>query len=158
MTASSGGKPCPERTSTGRRPTQGCTVRHSRAGPNRSPGARTAYRMTTQPNVVRKTQTSLGQPGSRGMPHCRDHQECRTPGLLAAPLNSAGATMRGGADLRHAVMYIVARFVGGRIQHSPADRATSAHAHLLGHQRHRPEGRGLQRGTELLASGTLRMK
>ena len=108
-----GGKPFPERTSTGRRPTQGCTVRHSLAGPSRSPGARTAYRMTTQPNVVRKTQTSLGQPGSRGMPHCRNHQECRTPGLLAAPLNSAGATMRGVVDLRHADMYIAAGFVGG---------------------------------------------
>ena len=108
MTASSGGKPCPEGTSTGRRPTRGYTVRHSLAGPSRSPGARTAYRMITQPNVVLKTQTSRGQPGSR---HGRDHREYRTPGLLAAPWNSAGATTRGIADMLHAVMGIAAELL-----------------------------------------------
>ena len=150
MTASSGRKPCPEGTSTSQRPTRGYTVRRSPAGPSRSPGARTAYRMTTQPNVVLKTQTSRGQPGSRGMPNGRDHREYRTPSLLAAPWNSAGTTTRGVADWQHAVMGIAAGCVGGRIRQSPVDRVTSAHAHLFEHQHHRPEGRGLQQGTELL--------
>ena len=149
MTISSGGKPFPERTSTGRRLTQDCTVRHSLAGPSLSPSAYTACRMTTQPNVVLKTHTSFGQPGSRGMTHGRDYLECRTPGLLATPMNFAGDTIRVVADLLHAIVCIAAGFVGGRIHHSPATRVTSAHAHLLGHQRYRPEGHGLQQGTEL---------
>ena len=150
MTTSSGGKLSPEGTSTGRRLTRGYAVRHSLAGPSRSSSAHTAYRMTTQPNVVLKTQTSRGQPGSRGMPHGRDHREYRMPGLLATPLNSASATTRGVADLLHAVMCIAAGFVGGRIWQSPVDRVTSTHAYLFGHQYHRPEGRGLQQGSELL--------
>ena len=89
------------------------------------------------------------QPWTAWVSHGRDHQEYRTPSLLAAPWNSAGATTRGVADLLHAVMGIAAEFVGGRIRQSPVDRVTSAHAHLFGHQHHRPEGRGLQQGTEL---------
>ena len=62
MTASSGGKPLPERTSTGRQLTQDCTVEAFtvRAKLERC----SACRMTTQPNIALRTQTSLGQPGS----------------------------------------------------------------------------------------------